>query len=120
MTRFSVNTKAYPNTGAQWLKEACGILPHWLIEFDAMHHMGMVKFEQLKDHMANCYGFGELFEFKGTVDPDTQEYISQYEDDEPLAPYMTVHMKDGRKAHIYPYAMLALPTPDGYFITRMD
>lgn len=120
MATFSVNTKAYPDTGAQWLTEACGILPHWIMKFDALHHMGLVEFKELKQFMTDSYGFGELYEFKGHVDPDTQEYVSGYEEDEPLAPYGTVHMNEGRKAYIYPYAMLALPTPDGFFITRMD
>ena len=117
---FEVNSKAYPEWTNTNLIEACGILPHWLIEFDFMVQKGIKKFSELVDHMTQRYGFGSLHQFEGHVDPDTQQYVSKYEDDEPLAPYMKVTLEGGSEALIYPYAIIALPTPEGYFITRMD
>lgn len=114
------NYKAYPETTGKGLLEACGILPQWLVKFNMMQQLGMLEFKELKQYMTDCYGFGKLHAFQGHVDPDTKDYISKYEDDEPLAHYVSIPMKDGREALIYPYAIVALPTPEGYFITRMD
>jgi len=68
---FTVNTKAYPDTDPSWLQEACGILPMWVAQYDMMSRMGAYD-GTLVDYMTEAYGFGDLFEFKGVVDPDTQ------------------------------------------------
>ena len=116
---FTVNTDAYPDTDPAWLQDACGILPMWVAQYDMMSRMGAYD-GSLVDYMTEAYGFGDLFEFKGVVDPDTQEYQSEYEEDEPLAPYGQVTMHDGKVALFYPYAITALPTANGYYVTRMD
>jgi len=117
---ISYNVGSYPDWDTERLIEACGILPQWLFEFEFLVKRGVKKFSELVEYMTECYGFGSLHKFEGHVDPDTQEYISKYEDDEPLAPYLKIHFDTGQEALIYPYAIIALPTPDGYFITRMD
>lgn len=117
---INVNTEAYPDWTDDNLVEACGLIPHWLAEFDFLTRVGAKQFIDLKEYMENCYGFGELYKMGGTVDPDTQQYISSYEEDKPLEPYAKVILEGGSEALIYPYAIVALPTREGYFITRMD
>lgn len=116
---FTVNTKDYPDTDPGWLQEACGILPHWVSQWDYFNSIGAAR-GTLVEYMAEAYGFGDLFEFKGVVDPETNEYQSEYAEDEPLKPYGSVSLHDGKVALFYPYAITALPTPNGYFVTRMD
>ncbi len=40
---YEINSKAYPEQTNNNLVEACGILPHWLIEFDFMVQKGIKK-----------------------------------------------------------------------------
>ena len=118
--KFKPNTKDYPDTEVSWLQEACGLLPFWVMEWDILKRRDPAYPFTLLEYMTERYGFGTLFEFKGAVDPDTQEYLSPYEEDEPLKPYGQVQLSNGGVVLIYPYAMIAIPTKDGYFISRMD
>ena len=69
-------------------------------------------------YMTERYGFGELYKFEGTVTEDGV-YQSPHEDDEDLEYVGKMQTKDGT-VYFYPYAITALPTDDGYFVTRMD
>ena len=60
----------------------------------------------------------ELVQFEGTV-TEGGLYQSSHEDDEDLEYVGKMDTKDG-PVYFYPYAITALPTKDGYFITRMD
>ena len=70
---FTVNTKGYPDTDPSWLQEACGILPMWAAQYDMLSKVGAYD-GTLVDYMREAYGFGDLCEFKGVVDPETNEY----------------------------------------------
>jgi hypothetical protein len=117
---INVNTEAYPDWTDDNLVEACGLIPHWLAEFDFLTRVGAKQFIDLKEYMENCYGFGELYKMGGTVDPDTQQYISSYEEAKPHEPYAKVILEGGSEALIYAYAIVAVSTREGYVITRMD
>jgi hypothetical protein len=77
--------------------------------------------ESLVDFMRDKYGWG-LFEMKGGSVSDSGVY--KYPEDPDLHWVAKVDTsKDDSKieySYIYPYAIVALPTEDGYFVTRMD
>jgi len=106
-----VNTKAYPDASQQELAESLGLIPMWIAEFNIM------GLNDLKEFLEGRYGYG-LYEFNGTVHEDGR-YISAYEDDEDLEFVGRMKTKDGY-VYMYPYAITAIPTEDGYYVTRMD
>ncbi len=85
---LTLNTTHYDAPKAH-LVESLGLLPHWVVEYNMLGESDIVQY------MTKRYGFGELYNFRGTVTKDGPVYF-------------------------YPYAITALPTKDGYFITRMD
>ena len=106
-----LNTKHY-DAPKEHLAESLGLLPHWVVEYNMVGGKDLVSF------MTERYGFGELYKFEGTVSEDGL-YQSPHEDDEDLEYVGKMQTKDGT-VYFYPYAITALPTDDGYFITRMD
>jgi hypothetical protein len=117
---IKANIGGYPDWTPNQLFEACGLITQWVFEFDYLNRKGEIRFSDLKDYMTEAYGFGELYKLGGHVDPDTQAYISKYKEDEDLKPYLKMVLEGDAEVLIYPYGIVALPTPDGYFITRMD
>lgn len=108
--RLLLNTEAYPDYTQDQLVEWLGILPHWVAEYAAVEDGDLVE------HMTECYGFGSLYKFKGKV-LDNGTYT--YPEDDDLEPIAKVKLKKGN-VYFYPYAMIALPTKDGHYVTRMD
>jgi len=94
------------------LIEALGILPLWV------HEYNLLGGEDLITHMTERYGFGSLYKFEGEVLEDGS-YRSPHEEDEDLPYVGKMNTKHGT-VYFYQYAITALPTDDGYFITRMD
>ena len=108
---LTLNTTHYDAPKAH-LVESLGLLPHWVVEYNMLGESDIVQY------MTNRYGFGELYNFRGTVTADGL-YQSPHEEDEDLEYVGKMDTKDG-PVYFYPYAITALPTKDGYFITRMD
>ena len=67
--------------------------------------------------MTERYGFGSLYQFKGSVSDDGT-YSSP---EDPDMQYVGKMNTPNGNVYFYEYAMLALPLPNGkYFVTRMD
>lgn len=98
----------------QWCKEACGLIPYWITDWQWSESE-----EPLKTFLGEAYGFG-LYEMSGHVDA-LGDYVSPYEEDEDLEPYMRANTPEGTLWQ-YPYGIVAIPLgPDGgHYITRMD
>ena len=95
----------------EYLREWLGVLPNWVHEFNILNGEDILTF------MADCYGYG-LHKFEGEV-LDSGDYRSKYEEDEDLVHIGKMGTAKGN-VYFYPYGMVALPTDDGYFVTRMD
>ena len=108
---LTLNTTHY-DAPKEHLVESLGLLPHWVVEYNMLGESDIVQY------MTNRYGFGDLYKFEGTV-TEGGLYQSSHEDDEDLEYVGKMDTKDG-PVYFYPYAITALPTKDGYFITRMD
>ena len=108
---LTLNTTHY-DAPKEHLVESLGLLPHWVVEYNMLGESDIVQY------MTERYGFGELYKFEGTVTEDGR-WQSPHEDDEDLEYVGKMQTKDGT-VYFYPYAITALPTDDGYFITRMD
>lgn len=107
---LELNTTDY-NEPKEYLIEWLGVLPHWVYEFNVLHGDDIVSY------MDGRYGYG-LHKFGGDV-LDSGAYRSEYEEDEDL-PYIGKMGTARGDVYFYPYGMVALPTNDGYFVTRMD
>jgi hypothetical protein len=57
-----------------------------------------------------------LYKFKGKVLPNGNY---TYPEDDDLEPIAKMKLKKG-DVYFYPYAMIALPTKEGHYVTRMD
>jgi len=99
-----INPDVYPNMDKQ---EACGLIPYWVTDYNGE--------KDLKEHLADCYQFG-LYEMGGKV---TEEGIYQYPGDDDLPWIAKMNTPDGI-LYQYLYGIVAIPTEDGYFVTRMD
>ena len=111
-----LNTTHY-DAPKEHLVESLGLLPHWVVEYNILGGVaGTAK--DLVQYMTERYGFGELYKFGGTVTEDGV-YQSPHEEDEDLH-YVGKMYTDHGTVYFYPYAITALPTDDGYFVTRMD
>ena len=110
--QLTINTKAFPDADPEMLQEMLGVLPYWVREYILLGtDMDIVGF------MTERYGFGSLYEFKGSVSDDGT-YIHP---EDPEMPYVGKMDTPNGNVYFYEYAMLALPLPDGkYFVTRMD
>lgn len=109
------NTEAYPEYTRPQLGEWMGLIGLWFSEWQYAHKLydgDMVQY------MQDNYGFGELYKMGGSVS-DSGTYVSSYEDDEDLEWIGRVKTSNGY-AYCYPYGIVAIPTDDGHFITRMD
>jgi hypothetical protein len=108
--RLVLNTRDY-NEPKEYLMEWLGVLPHWVFEFNILNGDDILAF------MEGCYGYG-LHKFEGEV-LDDGAYRSQYDEDDDM-PFIGKMGTARGDVYFYPYAMVALPTSDGYFVTRMD
>jgi len=108
---LTLNTTHY-DAPKEHLIESLGLLPHWVVEYNMLGESDIVQY------MTKRYGFGDLYRFGGEI-VDDGVYKSNHEDDEDLEYVGKMDTKDG-PVYFYPYAITALPTKDGYFITRMD
>ena len=108
---LTLNTTPYA-APKEHLVESLGLLPHWVVEYNMLGESDIVQY------MTERYGFGELYKFEGTVTEDGR-WQSPHEEDEDLEYVGKMQTKDGT-VYFYPYAITALPTDDGYFVTRMD
>ena len=104
----TMNKEAYPDA----IEQDLGLLPGWVMEYNLFSPEGT-----LKDYLDQRYGFG-LYDLEGEVLEDGT-YRSPYEEDEDLQWIGKVQSKLG-DVYFYPYAITAIPTDDGYFLTRMD
>ena len=110
-TMLKLNTTHY-DAPKEHLAESLGLLPHWVVEYNMLGESDLVQY------MTERYGFGELYRFGGDVQEDGS-YKSNYDEDDDLQYVGKMDTKDGT-VYFYPYAITALPTDEGYFITRMD
>ena len=108
---LTLNTTHY-DAPKEHLVESLGLLPHWVVEYNLLGESDIVQY------MTKRYGFGDLYRFGGEI-VDDGVYKSNHEDDADLEYVGKMDTKDG-PVYFYPYAITALPTKDGYFITRMD
>ena len=108
---LTLNTTHY-DAPKEHLIESLGVLPHWVVEYNMLGESDIVQY------MTKRYGFGDLYRFRGEI-VDDGVYKSNHEEDEDLEYVGKMDTKDGT-VYFYPYAITALPTKDGYFITRMD
>jgi len=108
---MDINSKVF-EAPREHIQEALGLLPMWVMEYN------LLEKDDLVGHMQDSYGFGQLYKFGGYVTEDGN-YCSEHEDDDDLPWIAKMNTKDG-DVYFYEYAITALPTDDGYFITRMD
>ena len=109
--RLEINDKVF-DAPREHIVEALGLLPMWVTAYNVLDGDDIVQ------HMTDSYGYGGLYKFGGHV-TDDGSYCSEHEDDDDLPWVGKMKTKDG-DVYFYEYAITALPTPDGYFITRMD
>lgn len=115
---LQLNTKEF-DAPKEHLAEALGLLPIWVREYNVLcvYEPNVAPVQDLVQYMTERYGFG-LYKFEGEVLEDGS-YRSFFEEDEDLQWVGKMKTKHGT-AYFYQYAITALPTDDGYFITRMD
>ena len=111
-----INKEKYGHLPLQDVKEALGLLPMWVHEFNVLDDD-----DDIINFMRHKYEWG-LSAFNGTV-TDTGAYKSEHDEDEDLDYIAKMKTKQGT-VYFYPYAIIALPTRlgkyHGHFITRMD
>lgn len=93
--------------------DGLGILPYWVNNFESNEDI-----EDLVEHMTFEYGFGPLRPMEGSVIKNGF-WVSPHEEDDDH-PYMALQETRAGTVYYFPYGVIALPTPDGYLITRMD
>lgn len=110
------NTKAYPDEGEAWLREACGFVPLWIQQFNVFIGTG-----SLVDWLQEQYGFGDLRSRASDKAVITDEGIKQYPEDPDMHPYASIETKLGT-AYIYPYGFVAIPQglKRKHLVVRMD
>ena len=109
---LKVNGRDFPDLTASNVEDVLGVLPYWVGQYIIY---GTDK--DIVEFMTECYGFGELYKFKGEVLPNgTYRHKG-----DPDMPYVARMNTPSGNVYFYEYAMLALPLPNGeYFVTRMD
>ena len=105
-----INKKDYPDYP---IIDAIGFLPYWVYNFDSDESI-----DDLVQHMEFEYGFGKLHPMDGHINNDAV-WIGGGEGDD-NHPFMALQNTRAGTVYYYPYGVIALPTPDGYLITRMD
>ena len=108
--KLEVNTIDY-DASPEHLVESLGVLPHWVRE---SHILGA---DCMKSYLKDRYGYG-LYEYGGKVMTDGT-YVSEFEEDKDM-PFVARMRTQLGMVYFYPYAMVAIPTDDGHFVTRMD
>lgn len=91
--------------------EACGLIPMWVADW-----IRSPTQKTLKEYLDDVYGFG-LYEMTGGRIDDNGAY--HYPDDPTLYPLIQIETDEGT-FFMYEYSIVAIPTVNGYFITRMD
>jgi len=99
------NNEVYPNMDKL---EACGYIPYWVDDYNNTE-------TGLKEHLANCYQFG-LYEMGGEV---LEDGTYRYPGDDDLPWIVKMTTPDGI-LYQYLYGIVAIPTEEGHFVTRMD
>ena len=102
--------KAYTGNPDHLLLEACGFIPFWVREWS-----DMPTTQTLKDYLIARYGFG-FHKMGGTV---TETGVYQYPEDPDLDPLIAMDTDEGT-LYMYEYAIVAIPTVNGYEVARMD
>ena len=96
--------------------EAAGLIPHWVADYvideETTSYAPSIG---LKKHLADCYQFG-LYEMGGEV---AEDGTYQYPGDDDLPWIVKMNTPDGT-LYQYLYGIVAIPTEEGYFVTRMD
>jgi len=105
-----INNRDY-DAPQEHLVESLGVLPYWVTE------AVLFQEDNLEEYLEKRYGY-PLHKFNGSV-ADDGTYSSEYEDD-PDMPYVGKMQTHKGTVYFYPYAMVAIPTDDGYTVTRMD
>jgi len=108
-----VNRDHYKDIDGDHVLEWLGMLPRWVAEYN-LGYGG----DDLKDHLDKSYGYG-LYEFKGTTITEDGVYQAN-NDEDPDLQFIAMMYTDKGKVYFYPYAITAIPTDEGYFVTRMD
>jgi len=108
---LKINKAAFPEENMSMLAESLGLIPMWVSEFNILGETN------LKQFIEERYGYS-LYKFEGEVLTDGS-YRSKYEDDEDLPFIGKMKTREG-DVYMYQYAITAIPTKDGYFITRLD
>jgi len=96
--------------------QAAGLLVPWFQDYAVYESDD----RNLREYMADKYGFGSLHKFDGKVDSDGV-YHSKYEQDPPLYPML--HLKHRRhEMYTYDYGIVAFRDHQlqDWFVTRMD
>lgn len=101
---------SYSHMSPQEIFETCGILPHWVAQWEAS------GLPDLPNYMQKCYGYETSHLEGATITP---EGMFQFPGDPDLPPMIRIDL-EGTTYFQYPYALLAIRTQDSTFITRMD
>jgi len=112
---------AYEKAPRGKLIEACGLLPNFFIDsLTKVAYEGGEGAQAVYDEMVTLYGFGDYSGPSwGTVSP-SGSYVSSYEEDEDLEPYLMMESLEGVKMYVYPNAILAVMDSETTILTRMD
>lgn len=116
-TAFLVELDPNDHYEGQVTHEMLGFLPFWVGEWVAYKTNNVADLPTLREHMAIRYGFDDLTRPMGGVISD--DHIYKYPGDPGLHPLAVMHTPVG-DVFQYPYAIIAFPEPEGYFIVRMD
>lgn len=92
--------------------DTLGLIPFWVFEWNNVDDADMT----LKDYLDKRYGYG-LYEMdKSTI---SSKGVYSYPDDPDLYPIAKMDTRAG-VFYQYDYGIVAIPTEDGHFVTRMD
>lgn len=111
-------TNSFTDAKPTRLLEACGLIPYFFAEA-AVSKPKTAK--EAFDIVMEAYGwgFGQDGSGWGTVD-EKGMYVSSFEDDEDMAPLLSIEMAQGITGYIYQYGITAIKGPDSTFIARID
>lgn len=101
----------YPDTDNKLIVESAGMIPLWI---DITPET-----TNLKDTLAKLYGFGNLFEMKGSI--ISKDGVLSYPNDPDLHPIIKFD-RQFETVYQYPYGYVAIVYKDDQptFVTRMD
>ena len=106
---LTVNENVYPNLNKI---EAGGFIPIWVQQYEEVYDIIEMS---LKEYLDKTYQFG-LHEMGGEV---LEDGTYRYPGDDDLPWILRMDTPDGTM-YQYMYGIVAIPTEDGYFVTRMD